>query len=58
MHVKVWSVTRAKDREVLGDKITEWLKDSRAIPSRTFVVQSSDSAYHCISVVMFYEIPS
>lgn len=58
MHVKVWSVTRAKDREALGDKITEWLRDSRVVPTRTFVVQSSDRAYHCISVVMLYELPS
>lgn len=56
MRVKVWSVTMLKDRELLGEKITEWLRLSRAIPADTHVLQSSDSAFHCLSVVMFYDL--
>lgn len=53
--VKVFSVTRAKDRDYLSDDITRWLKDNPAIEIvDKEVVQSSDSEFHCLSVVLFY----
>ena len=53
---KVFFATKARDRESLGEKITEWI---RANPANRivgkFVTQSSDSAFHCITVTLFYQ---
>lgn len=52
--VKVFSSTMARDREVLGERITEWL---RAHPELqlvdTVVTQTSDDEYHCLSITLF-----
>ncbi len=53
--VKVFSATRAKDREELGEVITRWL---RANPNHTIVdkvvTQSSDREFHCLTITLFY----
>jgi len=53
--VKVFSATRAEMRETLGEKVTEW---STAHPELEVVdvqvCQSSDRAYHCLSIAVFY----
>ncbi len=53
--VKVFSATMAPDREGLGDKVTNWL---RAHPTAqvvdTIVTQSSDEAFHCLAITIFY----
>ena len=53
--VKVFSATRAKDREELGDVITRWL---RANPGFVIVdkvvTQSSDREFHCLTITLFY----
>jgi hypothetical protein len=53
--VRVFSATKARDREVLGDVITAWLQ---AHPERRvfdrIVVQSSDASFHCVTIVLFY----
>lgn len=52
--VKVFTATFVSDRHTLGDKITEWLrfrKDLKVVD--TVVVQSSDSRFHCLSIVFF-----
>jgi hypothetical protein len=52
--VKVFSATKARDREFLGDALTAWLAanpDVRVL--KTVVSLSSDSAFHCLSIVMF-----
>lgn len=54
--VKCFSATMAAEREKLGDYITEWVngnKDAVKIV-HTVVSQSSDQAFHCITVVVFY----
>ena len=51
--VKVFSATRARDRESLGEAVTAWIAsnpDVRVI--KTFVALSSDSAFHCLSIVL------
>lgn len=54
--VKVFSATKQKEREALGETITAWLHEHG--PSITLVdkvvLQSSDNAYHCLSVTLFY----
>jgi hypothetical protein len=53
--VKVFSATKARDRELLGEKITSWIV---ANPSTLIVDkiirQSSDKAFHCLSIVLFF----
>jgi hypothetical protein len=53
--VKVFSATMMRDRDVLGERITEW---QAAHPSYRIVdmvvTQSSDSEYHCVAITVFY----
>jgi hypothetical protein len=53
--VKVFSATMAAERERLGDKVTEWLLGN---PGKqvvdTVVTQSSDEAFHCIAITVFF----
>ncbi|OGQ79633.1 MAG: hypothetical protein A2289_10365 [Deltaproteobacteria bacterium RIFOXYA12_FULL_58_15] len=54
--VKVFSATKQKDRDELGDKVTHWL-DSQGGNIEVVdkeVRQSSDSEYHCLSIILFY----
>ena len=53
--VKVFSATKAKEREDLGEQVTRWLRANGdlEIVDRT-VVQSSDNEFHCLTVVLFY----
>jgi hypothetical protein len=56
MGVKVFTATKAKDREALGDAVTRWLRDNPDIRiiERT-VTQSSDSQFHCLTITLLYE---
>ena len=52
--VKVFTATKARDREVLGEAVTAWLagnSDVRIL--KTVVALSSDSAFHFLSIVLF-----
>jgi hypothetical protein len=53
--VKVFSATMAKDRETLGEKVTQWIRENKGkeIVARE-VLQSSDSEFHCLTIVIFY----
>ena len=53
---KVFFATKARDRDTLGEKITEWIRANPAnrIVSK-HVTQSSDSAFHFITVTLFYQ---
>jgi len=54
--VKVFSATMAQDRDQLGDKITEWLSAHAGIEIvDTTVTQSSDEAFHCLTITLFYK---
>jgi len=56
MGVKVFTATKAKDREALGDVVTRWLQENPNIKilERT-VTQSSDSQFHCLTITLLYE---
>lgn len=57
--VKVFSATMVADRNVLGEKVTEWLAAHPKFEITDIVVaQSSDSAFHCISITVFYVDPT
>ena len=54
--VKVFSATKQKERDELGETVTRWLvdrKDQVEIVDK-IVTQSSDSEYHCITITLFY----
>ena len=58
--VKVFSATMAHDRELLGEKVTTWIRGN---PNKKIVdavvTQSSDEAFHCIALTLFFwESPS
>ena len=54
--VKVFSATKAKEREELGETITRWLKANADMEIVDKVVnQSSDNEFHCLSIVFFFK---
>ncbi len=54
--VKVFSATKQKERDELGETVTRWMQEKGAgieIVDKV-VKQSSDSEYHCLSIILFY----
>lgn len=52
--VKVFSATMLRQRDALGQRVTEWIRDHPDIRIiRTVVAQSSDRQFHCLSIVLF-----
>ncbi len=53
--VKVFSTTLARDRENMGEHIGRWLAEHPDIEvvDKT-VTQSSDKAFHCVSIIFFF----
>ena len=53
--VKVFSATMVADRQILGEKVTDWI---RAHPRNEIVdvvvTQSSDAQFHCIAMTVFF----
>lgn len=55
--VKVFSTTMYREREDLGERITEWLREHKELhPVEAVVTQSSDDAYHCLSITLFLAV--
>jgi hypothetical protein len=53
--VKVFSATMAQDREHLGEKVTQWIEEHpRLRVVDRVVTQSSDEAFHCVAITVFY----
>lgn len=53
--VKVFSATMAQEREHLGEKVTDWIRTHPEMTIvNTVVTQSSDEAFHCIAITLFY----
>lgn len=57
--LKVFSATKARDRDCLGEVITDWM---RAHPGyQVFdkvVTQSSDAEFHCLTITLAYWLPA
>jgi hypothetical protein len=54
---KVFTATVAQKREALGDEVTRWLGANRDVEVvDTVVSQSSDSQFHCVTIVVFYRM--
>jgi hypothetical protein len=57
--VKVFSATKSRDRESLGDRMSAWLAANPTVEVlRTSVSQSSDAGFHCLSFVLFCAAPT
>lgn len=53
--VKVFAATMVADRMQLGERVTDWLRRHPDLTVADMVIrQSSDSAFHCISITVFY----
>jgi hypothetical protein len=53
--VKVFSATKAREREEISDRINEWIQSNRNIEVVDKVVtQSSDNEFHCLTITLFY----
>ncbi|MDP8224797.1 MAG: hypothetical protein P9L99_15670 [Candidatus Lernaella stagnicola] len=56
--VNVFSATKAKEREELGESLTRWMNSRPDVQVvNTVVKQSSDNEYHCLSIIVFYRMP-
>lgn len=56
---KVFTATKAKDREELGEVLTRWLQNNPKLKIvDKIVTQSSDSEFHCLSITLFYDTPA
>lgn len=56
--VKIFSATMAQERDRLGDRITEWMREHSGFEIvDTVVTQSSDEAFHCLVITLFYREP-
>ncbi len=54
--VKIFSATMAQQREHLGDDVTHWMAANPKLkPTEMIVSQSSDSAFHCITITVLYK---
>jgi hypothetical protein len=57
MGAKVFTATKAKDREELGAVLTRWINDNpQARIIDKVVTQSSDREFHCLSITIFYDL--
>lgn len=53
--VKVFSATMVADRDQLGEKVSDWMARNADLKVTDIVVtQSSDEAFHCIAITLFY----
>lgn len=54
--VKVFSATKAREREDLGENVTRWLRANPGVKIvDKIVTQSSDREFHCLTITLFYE---
>lgn len=52
---KVFTATKARERQELGTEVTKWLKENSGVQIVDKVVtQSSDAEFHCLSITIFY----
>lgn len=53
--VKVFSATKAREREELGENVTRWIRANPGVQvTDKIVTQSSDSEFHCLTITLFY----
>lgn len=53
--IKVFSASKAREREELGERVTRWIAENNVTVTGKEVTQSSDSAFHCLTITVFYK---
>jgi hypothetical protein len=53
--VKVFSATKAREREEISNRINDWLASSNIEIVDKTVTQSSDREFHCLTITIFYK---
>jgi hypothetical protein len=52
---KVFTATVAQNREALGERVTLWMRQHPELEvMETCVTQSSDEAFHCLAITVFF----
>lgn len=54
---KVFSATLARDRDALGERVSDFIRNE--VPIKIVdrqVLLSSDSEFHCLVIVLWYEL--
>lgn len=57
---RVFSASMHSDRQALGDQVTTFLQKLRAaggVVVERDVRQSSDETHHCLTIVLWYQVP-
>ena len=53
---KVFSATKAREREELGESVTRWIREHPEYEIiDKIVTQSSDREFHCLTLTVFYQ---
>ena len=53
--LKLFSATKAREREFLGETITDWIRTHPEFEIvDKLVMQSSDAEFHCLSITVLY----
>ncbi len=54
--IKIFSVVHARDRELLGERITEWIAAHPTLAPMGFdMSQSSDREHHCLTITLYLQ---
>ena len=54
--LKIFSATKAREREEIGDRVTDWIDANTNLEVvGHHVRQSSDNAFHCLTLVLLYK---
>jgi putative lipoic acid-binding regulatory protein len=54
--MKTFTAVKSRDRNALGERVTEWIARHPELTITDKVVrQSSDERYHCLTIVVFYQ---
>ena len=53
--LKIFSATKARERDQLGETITDWIRTHPEFEVfEKIVTQSSDNEFHCLSITLFF----
>jgi hypothetical protein len=56
--VKVFSVTKARERDELGERVTAWIEANPDVQIvNTILALTSDARFHCMSMVLLCATP-
>lgn len=53
--VKVFSATKAREREEISNRINDWLASNDVEIVDKTVTQSSDREFHCLTITIFFK---